>query len=450
MGAQLGLVWAAPFVGMLLSIALCPLLTPHFWHRHFPKVSLAWALVMAGPFLILYRGAAWHAILHTMVGDYVPFVILLWALFTISGGILLRGTLRPTPVVNSLLLLVGTMVASWIGTTGASMLLIRPLLRANEKRLHKTHTVVFFIFLVSNIGGLLTPLGDPPLFLGFLHYVPFFWTLENLWPHMLVAVGVVLGVYFLLDLLLYAREPHEAKMAPAVTEPLRLEGWHNLLFMAGVVGAVLLSGWWKPQLADPLPLEIKLENLVRDALLVLMGIASLATTRRNIRAANGFGWGPIKEVAILFFGIFITIIPALMILAAGDKGDLAWLVTRVRTEAHFFWASGILSSFLDNAPTYLTFLATVLGRFCGDLLPDQASAVAQLIARHNTYLQAIAVGSVFMGANTYIGNAPNFMVRSIAEEAGVKMPDFFSYIFKYSLPVLIPTFVLITYLFFGG
>lgn len=505
MGQELSLVWVLPFVGILLSIGLFPLFAPHFWHHHYPKVAVGWAVLLAAPFLGLFGHEAWHKILHVYLVDYIPFVILLWALFTISGGILVGGTLRGTPIVNSMLILIGTAIASWIGTTGASMLLIRPLLRANAHRQHKVHTVIFFIFLVSNIGGSLTPLGDPPLFLGFLHSVPFFWTLQYLWPQMLATAGIVLAMYFVLDSFWYLREPPESREAIAGEErqPIVIRGKRNLLFLAMVVGGVLLSGYWKPEhihygslvrhgaivvIGDeasdtaheathadeqhngastsghssvsvpehgsaPAPahashagLSIPLQNVARDVLLVLAGILSLLVTPRDIRDENGFSWAPIVEVAWLFFGIFMTIIPALEILQAGESGALAFLVRSVDTPAHYFWAAGLLSSFLDNAPTYLTFFNTAIGRFHPGL--PEAEAVKLLIAEHNKYLVGIACGAVFMGANTYIGNAPNFMVRSIAEEAGLRMPDFFSYIFKYSLPILGMTFALVTWIFF--
>lgn len=494
MGEQLSLVWAIPFVGILLFIALCPLFMPHFWHHHFAKVAIGWALIFAVPFVLVYGQEAIQQILHITVLDYVPFVLLLWALFTVSGGIVLRGTLAGTPLVNSLLILLGTMTASLIGTTGASMLFIRPVLKANEQRRHKAHTIVFFIFLVSNIGGALTPLGDPPLFLGFLHGVPFLWTAQNLWLQTATATALVLGVYFLWDSHYYARESEEATRRSADPEPLRLEGSVNFLFLGGIVVAVLVSGSWKPDwnhgswiqdgqlqltarpaVDDAVPvahethtapeshlkesesheshraahgLAVPIQNLARDGILIAMALLSLAATPKSIRVANGFSWGPILEVAWLFAGIFITILPALAILGAGERGALGSWVGTVREPAHYFWASGILSSFLDNAPTYLTFFNAALGRFYPGL--SEAEAVPLLLAEHARYLVALSCGAVFMGANTYIGNAPNFMVRSIAEEAGIRMPDFFSYILKYSVPVLGSTFAVLTILFFRG
>jgi Na+/H+ antiporter NhaD/arsenite permease-like protein len=440
-------IWSAiPFAGILLSIALFPLLAPGFWHHHYPKVSAAWAAILLAPFLGVYGHDALHEVLHVAIIDYVPFIILLGALFTVGGGIYVRGTLRGSPGVNATLLAIGTALASWVGTTGAAMIFVRPLLRANRPRRHKAHTVVFFIFLVANIGGTLTPLGDPPLFLGFLHGVPFFWTL-SLWREMLFVAGLVLGVYVLVDLYQWRREDAVVREPlPGEPEPLGVEGWHNLLLLVGILGAVVLSGVWKPGEVDILGVHQGIQNLVRDAVLVVVLLASWLTTSTDVRRQNEFSWEPIREVAILFAGIFVTIIPALAMLRAGEEGALASLVEAVRHPVHFFWACGTLSSFLDNAPTYLTFFSTAIGRLHPGM--PEREAVLHLIEENHAFLQAIATGAVFMGANTYIGNAPNFMVKSIAEEAGIRMPSFFGYILRYSLPVLIPIFALAGWVFF--
>jgi Na+/H+ antiporter NhaD/arsenite permease-like protein len=444
LGAVLPAWSVLPFVGILLSIALFPLLAPHVWHHHYPKVALAWGLLLVVPFVWAYRGAAVHEILHTVIADYLPFIILLSALFTIGGGIFIRGALRGTPWVNGGLLLAGTLLASWVGTTGAAMLLIRPLVRANAHRKRKAHSVVFFIFLVANIGGALTPLGDPPLFLGFLRGVPFFWTL-SLGDEMMLVGALVLLIYLVWDTWLWKRESPAARQPPKAGHPLGVEGGHNFLYLAGVLIAVILSGVWHPGEINILGVHQGIQNLVRDAVLILLLLASWKTTPQAVREANGFTWAPIREVAILFAAIFATIIPALTILKAGEHGALAGLIRGVQTPAQFFWASGILSSFLDNAPTYLTFLSTALGR----LYPEVAErpAILKLIAEHGIYLKAIATGAVFMGANTYLGNAPNFMVKAIAEEAGVEMPTFLGYL-KYSLLVLVPVFLIATWVFF--
>ncbi len=447
---------AAPFACTLLSIALFPLLAPHFWHRHFPKVAAFWALCFAVPFILWNPAEATREIVHIMVVDYVPFLILLWGLYTIAGGIYIGGDLQGRPAVNVALLAVGTLLASLIGTTGAAMVLVRPLLRANAWRRSQVHVVIFFIFLIANIGGSLTPLGDPPLFLGFLHGVPFFWVTKGLLPHMLVASALVLAAFAVVDTVLYRRE----KVRPGATgkSGIRIEGLHNGLFLLGVMGAVVLSGSLKlPEITvlrlGSHPVSVPLQNWLKDAIIVLMGILSLRTTRRALRERNGFSWAPIQEVAYLFAGIFITIIPALAILKAGSEGALAGLVGAVHGPVRFFWATGALSSFLDNAPTYLTFFNAALG----DLGVTEAmvpgllgypSTLATLNPEFVHDLQAISAGAVFMGAMTYIGNAPNFMVKSIAEEAGIRMPSFFGYLFKWSAPVLLPVFVVVTLLFF--
>ena len=442
-----------PFLGILLSIALFPLLAPKFWIGNYAKVSLLWAAVFAVPFLIAFRGAAFYQICHIYLIDYIPFIILLWGLFTVSGGILLRGRLAGTPSINTLLLLIGTILASWMGTTGASMLMIRPLLRANQSRKHKAHVFVFFIFLIANIGGALTPLGDPPLFLGFLHGVPFFWTFKIL-PHMLLAVGIVLFAFFLVDSFFYRRQHHTAREhAPTDARGgrLRLEGAHNFIFLGGIVGAVLLSGMWRSGSFSLLGVSLKIQNEVRDLLIVMMGVLSLATTAKKVRKDNNFTWFAMKEVAYLFAGIFMTILPLLMILRAGERGAMAFIITAINQPVHYFWASGAISSFLDNAPTYLAFFNMALGR----LQIPEGNVTGILTGALNVtggpqfilYLKAVSAGAVFFGANTYIGNAPNFMVRSIAEEHHVKMPSFFGYML-WSMGILVPTFILITFIFF--
>ncbi|MBI9082231.1 MAG: sodium:proton antiporter [Desulfobacterales bacterium] len=439
-------LWSCiPFAGMLLSIALFPLMAPGFWHHHFGKVSAAWAVALALPFWVAFRGAAVTEILHILLADYVPFIILLWSLYTISGGILLRGTLRGTPAVNLAMLGIGTLLASWMGTTGAAMLMIRPFLRANDYRENRAFMVVFFIFLVANVGGSLTPLGDPPLFLGFLHGVDFFWTFKIM-PHMLVVAGLLLGIYFAMDTYHYRKEGAARKMTGQGGVALQLVGIHNFLFIGGVVGSVLMSGVVDWGEVNVLGVHRAVQDWVRDGLLILMGILSLATTPIQVREDNDFTWFPIVEVAYLFIGIFITMIPCLLILKAGAHGALAFLINGVQAPMHYFWVTGVLSSFLDNAPTYLTFFNTALGSFYPGLV--EAEAVPRLMTENAAYLQAISAGAVFFGACSYIGNAPNFMVRSIAEEAGVSMPSFFGYMLKFSLLFLIPTFVVVTLVFF--
>jgi Na+/H+ antiporter NhaD/arsenite permease-like protein len=439
-------LWSCiPFACMLLSIALCPLLMPDFWHHHFGKISAVWAATLGIPFLIAFKGDALYEILHIVLADYVPFIILLWSLYTVSGGILLRGKLRGTPVVNLIMLIIGTLLASWMGTTGAAMLLIRPFLRANNFRKNRTFMVVFFIFLIANVGGSLTPLGDPPLFLGFLHGVSFFWTF-NILPHMLLVTIMLLVIYFILDTYHYRKEGVSAPEEDDAKQPLKLEGVHNFIFLAGIVGSVLMSGMVDWGEVNTLGVHRALQDWVRDALLIIMGILSLVTTKVSLREDNDFTWFPIVEVAYLFIGIFITMIPCLLILKAGSDGALAFLVNGVTLPFHYFWVTGGLSSFLDNAPTYLTFFNTALGSFYTGMA--EADAVPLLMTENAIYLKAVSTGAVFFGACSYIGNAPNFMVRSISEEAGTPMPSFFGYIFRYSLIFLIPTFVVVNLVFF--
>jgi len=447
LGGRLPLWSVIPFVGILLSIALFPLVAPHFWHNHFPKISVMWALIFAVPFIAVYSGEAWHEIFHIYLLDYIPFIILLWGLFTISGGILVKGSLKGSPIVNLAIILIGTLMASWIGTTGAAMVMIRPLLRANKHRKYKVHLIVFFIFLVANIGGSLTPIGDPPLFLGFLHGVSFFWTL-NLFPAMLFVSVILLSLLFLFDTYYYRKEK-----TPPVEEqvPLRVEGSFNFIFLLGVIAGVIFSGTVHLGHVTILGVHMAIENIIRDIWIILMGLLSLKLTSKEIRKGNEFNWFPIQEVAYLFAGIFMTIIPALAILKAGEHGALAGLIAAVQTPQHYFWVTGGLSSFLDNAPTYLTFFNSALGKL--GLTEEQIRAafvagnVSERFPEFIAYLKAISIGAVFMGANTYIGNAPNFMVKSIAEESGIKMPSFFGYIFKFSIPILIPVFILVSLIF---
>jgi len=410
LGHTLPLWSVLPFAGMLLSIALIPLISPRFWARHFGKVSLAFGAPMAAFFLV----ADYHELLHTAI-EYFSFIVLLGALFTISGGILLKGTLRGRPVVNCAFFGVGAVIANLLGTTGASMLLIRPLLRANAHRKKKAHVIIFFIFVVANIGGSLTPIGDPPLFLGYLKGVPFFWTLENLWYFWLFANSLVIGVFYLLDRrMLRSEEAEEGGIDEGVGErvPLSMEGTWNFLLLGVVIAAVFFPTPW------------------REVLMLSASAVSVWKTPKPVREQNEFTWHPIEEVAILFAGIFATMIPALLILKARG-GELG-----VTEPWHFFWVTGSLSSFLDNAPTYLTFLSLAQG----------LSGPADVVGVAAPILKGISTGAVFMGANSYIGNAPNFMVKSIAESSGIRMPSFLGYM-AYSAVVLLPIFVLVTWVF---
>ncbi len=399
-----------PFAALLLAIAFAPLAVPHWWESNRNKLLVSG--VLAVPVLVLYAGRP--GTLLATAEEYASFVVLLGGLYVITGGILLRGDLPATPRTNAAFLGAGALLASLIGTTGASMLLIRPLLQTNRERRHVAHTVVFFIFLVSNVGGMLTPLGDPPLFLGYLAGVPFTWTLR-LFPHWCVMVAALLAVYVAWDARAYAREtPAALARDGREVEPLRLTGGLNVAWLAGVLLAVAF-----------------LRAPAREVAILALAGLSLWRTPRRVREANEFGWGPIAEVAALFLGIFVTMLPALELLRARGA-ELG-----VREPWQFFWASGLLSSFLDNAPTYLAFLA--LGQ--GLHGPDEVVGVSHAV------LTAIAVGAVAMGANTYVGNAPNFMVKSIAERARVPMPGFLGYML-YSGAVLLPLFALVTVVFF--
>ena len=532
-GGNLSVFWVMPFAGMLLSIALGPLIAPHFWHGNYGKVAAGWIVLFSVPFLVTFKGDAFYEILHIVLLDYVPFIILLAALFTAAGGICLKGSLRGSPAVNTAILAIGTILASWMGTTGAAMLLIRPILRANAWRKHQVHVVVFFIFLVANIGGSLTPLGDPPLFLGFLKGVDFFWTMKLL-PVMAPLAIFLLAVFFIFDSLMFKKEGKAPDDGEKV--PLKLEGGINFAMVGCIIAAILLSTWLgKNKFTDPTVAEdmapkieaaefemktakadlvnyvtenkdavlddsnseyhekrvahlhsvsdvnqlratkthdetkglhiygvaVPFSNLIRDVLLILIALVSLKLTpmykmekddhghevpaegeeESNVRAANGFTWEPILEVAKLFIAIFICMIPALKILQSGVDGSLSSVVLAVQSSTNdpvnmmYFWLTGMLSSFLDNAPTYVVFFNTAGG--------DPTSLMGPMAKT----LLAISCGAVFMGANTYIGNAPNFMVKAIAEENGVKMPSFFGYM-AWSVAILIPTFILLTLFFF--
>ncbi len=441
--AELSIVWIIPFVCMLLSIAVMPLTVPHFWHHNFGKIALFWGLAFLIPCGIVFgAGTALYQLIHVLLLEYIPFIVLLFALFTVAGGVRLKGHLVGKPIVNTLILAIGTLLASWMGTTGAAMLLIRPLLRANAHRKYRVHSVIFFIFLVANIGGSLTPLGDPPLFLGFLRGVEFFWTTKALLMHMIIISAILLVAYFILDTVLFAKEGKPIAEPSGTVEALGLDGKINLIFLLGVIGAVLMSGSWKPGVEyDIYGTHVALQNIVRDVLLLVIAGLSLKFTSKQCRELNGFNWEPIEEVAKLFVGIFISMVPALAILSAGTEGALAPVIRLVSdangqpVDLMYFWLTGILSAFLDNAPTYVVFFQTAGGD------------PVHLMGEWASTLTAISAGSVFMGAVTYIGNAPNFMVRSIAENTGLKMPSFFGYM-MWSVGILFPCFALISFLFF--
>jgi Na+/H+ antiporter NhaD/arsenite permease-like protein len=443
-GSQLSVLWSVPFAGILLSIAILPLVAPLFWHHHFGKVAAAWALVFLLPFAAVFGpGLAAVNFVHALLAEYVPFIILLTALFTVAGGIYIRGNLHGSPGLNTAILAIGAVLASFMGTTGASMLLIRPLIRANDNRRHKAHVIIFFIFIVSNAGGSLTPLGDPPLFLGFLKGVDFFWTLSHIFPETLFLVGVLLALFYALDSWYYHRREEVLPVDPTPdSRRIGFEGVVNFWLLGAVVGLVLLSGFWKSSVVFNIAgTDVGLPGLVRDVGLIVVTFISLRITPAAVHDRNQFSWAPMQEVAKLFAGIFLTIIPVIAMLKAGVNGPFGAVVAAVTRPdgspdpAMYFWATGVLSSFLDNAPTYLVFFNTAGG--------DPAVLMSTLAPT----LAAISAGAVFMGANTYIGNAPNLMVKAIAEDRGVKMPSFFGYML-WSFGILVPLFVVITLIWF--
>lgn len=448
LGAGLPLASVLPFLVLLLAIAVLPLMTPHWWEHNRNKalVVAVLSVPLAAYLISVWGTAGWHE-LEEKAAEYISFIVLLGALFVISGGIYVQGSLSGTPLGNTGLLALGGVLANFIGTTGASMLLIRPLLRANKSRQHKSHIVIFFIFIVSNCAGLLTPLGDPPLFLGFLKGVPFEWTL-GLWKHWIVVNGLLLVIFHIWDEFVLNREelerPGSQLEEALIHEPFRIHGWHNFVFLLGVVATIYASGRGFGNHREPWPFG------VQEGIMAGLTVVAFLLTRGSHRANNQFTFAPIVEVAVLFAGIFITMTPALLILNAWGQGEReVFGAPLALTEPwQFFWATGSLSSFLDNAPTYLTMAATasglngvpVEGRYLGVLLAEGPEA-AKLLA-------AISCGAVFMGANTYIGNGPNFMVRAIAENSGVRMPSFFGYML-YSGLILLPIFVVVTFVFFA-
>ena len=439
-GAAIPVAMAVPFAGVLLSIALMPLLIGRVWHHHYGKIALGWALLLIVPFAVAFgAGEAAGLLAHVALEEYLPFLLLLLALYTTGGGVVLRGSLSGSPGGNTALLAVGTAIASIMGTTGAAMVMIRPVMRANAHRRRKTHVFVFFIFLVANVGGGLSPLGDPPLYLGFLAGVPFFWPLANLKGEVAFCAAFLLAVFYALDAWFHRREG--IVRDPAPREPIRVAGGVNLVLLAAVIALVLMQGYWRPGEAVLLGTAVPLERLTAMGGFVAITLASLALTSTALREENGFAWGAMAEVAKLFAAIFVTMAPVLAMLRAGREGPAGGLVALLSGVDGapipwvYFWGSGVLSSFLDNAPTYLVFFNLAGG--------DPAALTTTGAAT----LAAISCGSVFMGANSYIGNAPNFMVKAIVEESGFRMPSFFGYV-GWALVFLVPPFLLVTLIFF--
>jgi Na+/H+ antiporter NhaD/arsenite permease-like protein len=440
-GAAMSWLWVLPFAGLLLTIAAGPTLFRHVWHSHYGKMAAGWTALALIPIAAVYGvAAAAETVIHALIGEFMSFIVVLFALYTVAGGIVVSGNLRGTPFVNAAILAIGASIASIVGTTGAAMILIRPLIRANEGRRYRAHVIVFFIILVANIGGALTPLGDPPLFVGFLRGVDFFWTAQHLWFQTLIVAACVLAIFLAVDAVLYRREVVQWPSSTALSEPIVVRGAVNGLLIGLIITSILLSAVWKPGVTFTiLGTKVELQNLVRDGALVLIALLSLHLTPNEHREANGFSWEPIREVAKLFAAIFVAIAPVLAMLQAGHNGRFAFLLTAVTAndgqpnQVAYFWLTGILSAFLDNAPTYLVFFELAGGN------------AAQLMGPLAGTLAAISMGAVYMGALTYIGNAPNFMVYAIAEQRGIRMPSFFAYFFWASL-VLVPLFLLLTYL----
>ena len=444
-GARMSWPWALPFIGLLLSIATGPLLFPRFWHHHYGKIAVVWSALTLAPLAALTDlPTAVAAFVHAMLAEYLGFIAVLFALYVVAGGILVTGNFRGTPWINAAILAFGTAIASVVGTTGAAMILIRPLLRANAARLDNAHVVVFFILLVANIGGALSPLGDPPLFVGFLRGVDFFWTTRRLAAETALVAAIVLAVFVVVDLWFYRRDRRiELVGEPKASAAIRVKGSINLVLIALIVGVILMSATWKSGIAfDVYGTRLALENVLRDAALVVLALASLILTPDEHREANGFSWEPIREVAYLFAGIFVCIIPVMAMLGAGRGGAFGWVLAAVTgpdgrpNDAAYFLLTGVLSGFLDNAPTYLVFFE-LAGGDAGRLMGEMATTLA-----------AISMGAVYMGALTYIGNAPNLMIYAIASERGVKMPSFFGYML-WSCAVLLPVLVLLTFVSVG-
>ncbi len=435
--------WALPFAGLLLSIAVGPLMAPKLWSAHYGKIAFMWSALTVAPLAALHgMPTALMALTHAMLGEYLSFIILLTGLYVVAGGILVTGRMRGTPLVNTAILALGTAIASLVGTTGAAMILIRPLLRANSARLHNAHVVVFFIFLAANIGGALSPLGNPPLFMGFLHGVDFFWTATHLWRQTALTAALVLVAFIAVDVWYYRQDRLVSVVGEKLQpDPIRIRGLLNLTFIAFIIAAILLSALWRPGVGFVVyGTRLELQDIIRDGALAAIAVASLVFTPDEHRERNGFTWDPIVEVAKLFAGIFVCLVPVMAMLEQGRNGPFSGLLALMTDagghprNAVYFWLTGALSAVLDNAPTYLVFFGLAGGdavRLTGGMAPT---------------LAAISMGAVYMGALTYIGNAPNLMIYAIAVERGVKMPSFVRYM-AWSAAVLLPVFAVVTWVF---
>lgn len=442
-GAALGWTWALPFIGILLTIAAAPLLFPRLWHHHYGKFAFVWGALAIVPIAALYDvPTAVAAFAHAALAEYLSFIVLLFTLYVVAGGILVTGELRGTPLTNTAILALGTLIASIVGTIGAAMILVRPLIRANANRLHNVHVVVFFIILVANVGGALSLLGDPPLFVGFLRGVEFFWTAEHLWLQTAILAAIVLVMFVIVDVWFHRKDQRVTVIGEPPLPParLRVQGNINFLLLAGVIATILIASQWKPGVAyDVFGTQVQLQELIRDGALIAIAILSLVLTPNEHRESNGFTWEPIRVVAILFAGIFACIVPVLAMLQAGKAGAFGWLPQLiddgiVPNEVAYLWLTGLLSAFLNNAPAYLVFF---------ELAGGDASVLMGKLA---PTLAAISMGAVYMGALTYIGNAPNLMIHAIAEERGVRMPGFVGYMLWASL-ILLPGLLVLTFFF---
>ncbi|MDO8549192.1 MAG: sodium:proton antiporter [Ignavibacteria bacterium] len=422
-----------PFIVLLLMIATGPLFYKHFWEHHYPKIAMGLGLITVLYYLIFLNDT--HSLLHTLA-EYLSFIALLSSLFVASGGILIKVNKKATPLLNVLFLAFGAVISNVIGTTGASMLLIRPFIKINKSRIKPYH-VIFFIFIISNIGGALTPIGDPPLFLGFLRGVPFFWVIQNVWYIWIPTMILVLAVFYVMDSL--NKGNSESETGKSFSGKIEFKGLKNLLYL----GIIILSVFLDPAVLSFVPSLAPLPFGIREIIMFSVVYLSYKNADQEVLRANEFDFEPIKEVAYLFVGIFATMIPALQLIAneANVLGDKL-------NAGVFYWATGMLSGFLDNAPTYLNFLSAAMGKYGLDV--NIKSHVQEFVNHDEIYLQAISVAAVFFGALTYIGNGPNFMVKSICERAGINMPSFFTYIIKYSIIILIPIFAIIWYIFFLG
>ncbi|MEW6508599.1 MAG: sodium:proton antiporter [Bacteroidota bacterium] len=422
-------IMVLPFVTLLLMIATGPLFYHHFWERNYPKVAILLGSITVIYYLVFLKDT--HSLLHTLA-EYISFIALLASLFVASGGILIKVDKKSTPMLNVVILLFGAVISNIIGTTGASMLLIRPFIKINRNRIKPYH-IVFFIFTVSNIGGSLDPIGDPPLFLGFLRGIGFFWFVEHIFAVWIPTLIALLIIFYIID------SRNKVEDDANYSGKIIFKGWKNVIYLA----IILLSVFIDPGIIKWVPSLYPLPFGIREILMFTVTYFSYKTADQNILKTNEFNFEPIREVAFLFVGIFATMIPALQLIAYQSK-----IYGQELTPGVFYWATGILSAFLDNAPTFLNFLTAALGKYSMDVEVKQQ--VYDFSINYSIYVQAISIAAVFFGAMTYIGNGPNFMVKSICERAGIKMPSFFGYLIKYSIPILLPIFFVIWLLVFNG